>query len=320
MNPGDIRTTEFRDICITEFDSAFERLQSSNVPLAQLPRVSALALRGDGFELLWRHNSLPSIQEWVVPAGHWLLHLPHPSSDALTAFQAHPEGCQHSLLGLPGDEPAWHMSAEQPCLVLATSTRILESLFQTEELDSLQQQTRTLRRSQLDGQKLLAVSGALLAHLQALCPSQTPVAPPADAGLTSLIRLAYSQLAVTQPGEPRISNRDRILTQALDFIRRHYARDICIADIVNHVHTTTRNLQIVFKAQFGMSPLQFLKRYRLSRFHQALRRHGSVTAAAVYSGLRHMGRVSDEYRKLFGRNPLESLNRFRSENADLAPQ
>lgn len=320
MNPGDVRTTEFRDICITEFDMAFEWLQSSNVPLTRLPRVSALVLRGEGFDLLWRHNSQPSIQEWVVPSGHWVLHLPHPASDALTAFQAHPEGYRHSLLGLPGDEPVWHMTAGQPCLVLVTRTPILESIFRAEELESLQQQTRTLRRRQLDGQRLLAVSAALLAHLQALCPSLTPVAGPVDTGLTSLIRLAYSPLTVTQPGEPRISNRDRILTQALDFIRRHYARDICIADIVNHVHTTTRNLQIVFKAQFGMSPLQFLKRYRLSRFHRELRRHGTVTAAAVYSGLRHMGRVSDEYRKLFGRNPLESLNRFRLENADLVPQ
>lgn len=320
MYPRDARTTEFRDICITEFDSAFERMQSSNVPLARLPRVNALELRGEGFNLVWRHNSQPSIQEWAVPDGHWVLHLPHPTQDAVAAFQTHPEGCRHSLLGLPGDEPAWHIGADHPCLILVTHTCLLESLLPVEQLDSLRQQTRSLRRRQLDGQQLLAVSAALLSHLHTLCLTQTPADSKAESGLTSLIRLAYSPLTITQPGEPRISNRDRILTQALDFIRRHYARDICIADIVNHVHTTTRNLQIVFKAQFGMSPLQFLKRYRLSRFHRELRRHGTVTAAAVYSGLRHMGRVSDEYRKLFGRNPLESLNRFRLENADLVPQ
>lgn len=53
----------------------------------------------------------------------------------------------------------------------------------------------------------------------------------------------------------------------------------------------------------------YLKRYRILRFHKDLLLYDTVTEAAVANGLRHMGRLAEEYRALFGQTPTEYTRR-----------
>jgi transcriptional regulator GlxA family with amidase domain len=62
-----------------------------------------------------------------------------------------------------------------------------------------------------------------------------------------------------------------------------------------------------------MSPQAFLELRRLHRFRRFLfaapRLKGAITKAAMQSGITHMGRLSERYRKQFGESPSEALKR-----------
>ena len=312
MNSGEIKTFDFRDLCITEFDEAFKKFQSSNIPLSGLSRVSIRGVYCRNFEILWRRNSLATIQENIVPANTWLIQLPHPGADFITAFLQHPEGSSHSMLGYPQSELIWHVGAEIPIFTLAISSDLMGSLFTRQELELLRQRERH-HRNLLSVDQLQDVGHRLAQHLNSDGQTATRLstAQIKDEIRELVLQIGNSLLAMQLNGTNRINNRERILTRSLDFIRQNYSREMRLIDIVNHAHTTTRNLQIVFKTQVGLTPLQYIKRYRLMQFHKGLRTYGTVTEAAVFSGLRHMGRLSDEYRKLFGENPGDYLNRYK---------
>ena len=312
MNSGEIKTFDFRDLCITEFDEAFKKFQSSNTPLSGLSRVSIRGICCPNFEILWRRNTLATIQENTLPANAWLIQLPYPDPGAIATFLQHPEGSSHSMLGCPQSELIWHVAAEMPLLTLAVSNNLMGSLFTGQELELLRQRERH-HRNQLSAGQLQNIGNHLVRHLNP--DDHTAAALSADKikdEIRELVVQIGSILLTPQlNGTNRINNRERILTRSLDFIRQNYSREMRLIDIVNHAHTTTRNLQIVFKTHVGLTPLQYIKRYRLMQFHKGLRTYGTVTEAAVFSGLRHMGRLSDEYRKLFGENPGDYLTRYK---------
>lgn len=310
MHSSEIKTFDFKDICITEFDEAFDKFQSSNTPLSRLARVSIQGVSSCHFDIFLRENSHPSIQECALPADTWVLHWPHPALDAIARYQQHPEGLKHSLIGLPDSEIIWHVAGATPSIGVAIRSQVLQALFSDSELDALSGQAHTIQRSQLNPGQLQSAGNSIIELLQQF--NRIPEKQQSDH-----LQLTANDLSIhminalleSQNRPSRISNRERILTRALDYIRQNYTGELRLIDIVNHAHTTTRNLQIVFKSQVGLTPLQYIKRYRLMQFHKGLRQYGTVTEAAIFSGLRHMGRLSDEYRKLFGENPGDYLNR-----------
>lgn len=101
-----------------------------------------------------------------------------------------------------------------------------------------------------------------------------------------------------------------ILKRALGLISERFLDEISLLDISSHARTTPRNLQVLFKQEFGIGPVQYLHDVRLAYARHLLQaRDGNRTVAdiAAASGHRHFGRFSVAYKKRFGESPRETL-------------
>ncbi len=102
-----------------------------------------------------------------------------------------------------------------------------------------------------------------------------------------------------------------MLRRALDFMHDSAEYDITIADIAAAGDVTPRAIQYAFRQHFATTPLEYLRRVRLQRAHQALRRADpavdTVTAIAGRCGFTHPGRFSSAYKQAFGVEPSRTL-------------
>lgn len=85
------------------------------------------------------------------------------------------------------------------------------------------------------------------------------------------------------------------------------------ADLAAQLQVSERTLFRAFQGWVGMSPQAYFELRRLHWFRSALfaapRVKGAITKAAMRSGITHMGRLSERYRKQFGESPSEALKR-----------
>lgn len=307
-----ISSFDLRDICITEFDELYGKFGSCSIPVTKQPTVSTKGVSGNGTELFWRMNNLDGVQECLVPADSWAFHLPDPDEFALRSFIAHPEGDRHAMLGSPSGPLIWHCVQHVSDMALVVKHDFIQQFFSDLELDSLASRAGAIKRRSVELKEMHLLSRYFYNLMQQSVTGPDSCSRDAfdecvGEGLMRLMRLVMS----VNERSSKVVNRERILTRALDYIRQNYATDITVRDLVDYSYTTSRNLQIVFKGQFGLSPLQYLRRYRLIRFHKYLGQLGSVTEAAYCSGLRHMGRLPDQYRLLFGEKPGDYIGRLR---------
>ncbi|MEM5581835.1 AraC family transcriptional regulator [Roseibium sp. AS2] len=100
-----------------------------------------------------------------------------------------------------------------------------------------------------------------------------------------------------------------ILKRALKLISERFLEDINLLDICAHARTTPRNLQILFKREFGTGPVHYLHDMRLAYARHLLLANGdnhSVADVAEASGHNHFGRFSVGYKQRFGESPRET--------------
>jgi transcriptional regulator GlxA family with amidase domain len=67
-----------------------------------------------------------------------------------------------------------------------------------------------------------------------------------------------------------------------------------------------------FKRYCGLSPMAYLKRYRLESVRRELlgdQSERNISAIAMGWGFTHLGRFSSDYKKLFDEMPSQTLNR-----------
>ncbi len=112
--------------------------------------------------------------------------------------------------------------------------------------------------------------------------------------------------AVAQPGAPSYVSR------AFQYIMDNYQEDISVDDLVGVANVSMRTLYAGFKRYKGVSPMLALKTRRLEAANQDLMDGGnnrSVTDIAYRWGFTHLGNFSNDYRKLFGELPSETLRK-----------
>lgn len=101
---------------------------------------------------------------------------------------------------------------------------------------------------------------------------------------------------------------------ALAFMHANLGRAVSLADIAQHCGVAERTLNEHFRRFLGLPPMRFLRRLRLAAAREALLTGAdglSVTAVAAGHQLRHLGRFSGDYAKLFGEAPSTTLGRAR---------
>ncbi|WP_193551515.1 AraC family transcriptional regulator [Pseudomonas ovata] len=102
------------------------------------------------------------------------------------------------------------------------------------------------------------------------------------------------------------------LVRAKQYIHDHAREALHLEDIEAISGVSRFKLFEGFKKYFGMSPMAYLKKYRLSAARQEILEDTSsrnISVIALGWGFTHLGRFSSEYRKLFNETPSMTLQR-----------
>ena len=110
-----------------------------------------------------------------------------------------------------------------------------------------------------------------------------------------------------------LAHRHKLAKIAAEFLHDNLDSNVTLRGMCDYVGVSERSLRQGFIERFGVTPKAYIKHQRLFSLHRKLlestRSQTSVTQAALGVGLTHMGRLSSEYRQLFGENPVVTLAR-----------
>ena len=121
----------------------------------------------------------------------------------------------------------------------------------------------------------------------------------------------FSDQAVVS--RPASKARKCAYDRAREYMQAYAHEELSIRDICRNTSMSARTLTYAFKEHAGMSPMRYLKAYRLNKFRQALRtaspQHAQVSSLANAWGFWHLGKLAADYRAVFGVTPVEDLRK-----------
>jgi AraC-like DNA-binding protein len=102
-----------------------------------------------------------------------------------------------------------------------------------------------------------------------------------------------------------------IVRQIDEGVRKSSLIRSSVAELCAAYEVPRRTLNRAFQTELGMGPATYLRRVRLNGARRALRqrsaRSATVTDVALEFGFWHLGRFAEQYDKLFGESPHETL-------------
>ncbi|OLS60243.1 AraC family transcriptional regulator [Pseudomonas putida] len=114
-----------------------------------------------------------------------------------------------------------------------------------------------------------------------------------------------------QGGQERIPH---YLVRARQFLQDHAREALRLNDLEQVAGVSREKLYEAFRRHHGLTPMAYLKHYRLKAVRSALLSGGavvSVSSVALEWGFGHLGRFASDYRKAFGESPSGTLARLR---------
>ena len=102
----------------------------------------------------------------------------------------------------------------------------------------------------------------------------------------------------------------KIVQEARDYIKRHLASAISVEDLATATDTSPRTLFRAFSEVLGDTPRDYVRRLRLHRIRRELLSSDTMTVsrAAQHWGMAgDLGRLSKNYRDLFGESPSSTI-------------
>lgn len=148
--------------------------------------------------------------------------------------------------------------------------------------------------------------------------------PPGEAIWTSVIgdtlRNYLVDMLSQKPGSAPVSQVRRVarydlVLAAMRLIQREADRRITVRELSRTLGVTARALQYAFHGILGISPSRYILAERLNRVRRELigdnRDTCSVTSVALDHQFENLGRFSEQYARLFGERPSETLRTAR---------
>ena len=107
------------------------------------------------------------------------------------------------------------------------------------------------------------------------------------------------------------NSRHQLIKQAEEMMLENLNYPWTIQALCEKLYVSQRTLRYAFQECLGMSPMTYLKAQRLSEVRRQLKackpNQTTVTDIAVQWGFWHMGQFAQDYRKMFGECPSETL-------------
>ncbi len=96
---------------------------------------------------------------------------------------------------------------------------------------------------------------------------------------------------------------ERIVSLTIEYINRNYNDNITITEIAKQLGFCRNYLSVIFKKQMGVSPMEYLMNYRISRAQIMLAEKMSVTETAINCGFPSISNFSMQFKKIVGVTP-----------------
>lgn len=267
-----------------------------------------------------RKNSQPTLEESQFNGQSLAFHLPVADSNQINEFLSLPGGDRSNPFQLAGAESQWLITADTHFYHVQVDTRWLTKVLGVQAVKDYAELTKVASRKSYDASVLYGVSVATQHALDVGLESHRASLPISPTHLDSLVTDIMLPCIMSDLEEVKASTRQKILRRALDYIRTHYVKPIRLTELAESVSTSVRNLQMIFKQELGVSPSHYIKQFRLHRFRHHLASSSSVSEAAYSSGFKHLGRLTEQYAKVFKNYPSEDLLISSGFNLDVGEQ
>lgn len=148
---------------------------------------------------------------------------------------------------------------------------------------------------------------ALHERIQSLDPANDLFFPILEEMLVFQLIGCWPRQAPAQAHRQTASNK--VLRVALEYIDANLSEPIGVSEVARAAGTSVRNVQIAFKSNLGVTPVQYIINCRLDRVHDALRQDhtsGYISQIAHMWGFYHPADFARRYKARFGETPSES--------------
>jgi AraC-like DNA-binding protein len=158
----------------------------------------------------------------------------------------------------------------------------------------------------------LVAAHRLRAAVRWVCAGDAGAPPTASGTLLALLADAIVQLDDHSVVRSHCLNRRYAAVRACEvYMREHIDETITLVDLSRACGMRSRSLINAFEAVVGLSPMDYLKRLRLSAVRSMLLRADPrltrVIDVATEWGFWHMGHFAHDYRVMFGEAPSQTL-------------
>lgn len=106
----------------------------------------------------------------------------------------------------------------------------------------------------------------------------------------------------------------KAMRAAVRHLEEHYTEPLTAAALAEAAYVSERTLFEGFQREFGLTPMAYVRRFRLERAREALIEAGAddgttVAEISLRHGFGHLGRFAASYRERYGESPSETLRR-----------
>ncbi|VWC84249.1 MULTISPECIES: AraC family transcriptional regulator [Burkholderia] len=103
------------------------------------------------------------------------------------------------------------------------------------------------------------------------------------------------------------------IRRAITYMLEHLGEPVRLSEVARECNVSLRSLQLGFQRDLGVTPVQWLRTQRLERAYESLAFAApgstSVTDVALQCGFSHLGEFSTHFKRRYGKNPSEVLNK-----------
>lgn len=157
-----------------------------------------------------------------------------------------------------------------------------------------------------------AAAARLRAAIRLACDPEATQPPSLSGTLIPMLAMTLEEVRHHSIERSHCLNRRYAAVRTCEsYMREHIDETVTLLDLSQACGMRSRSLINAFEAITGFSPMQYLKRLRLSAAHRTLLladpRSTRVIDVATESGFWHMGHFASDYRAMYGESPSQTL-------------